>query len=58
MDERGRITFGQRGLIRTYWCTCANPDPEPSEVGVWCMNCGASAAWPEETWIGVPGGAR
>ena len=45
----GRITFEYRGIIRVYNCTCSNPEPEPSDMGVWCMTCGARAAWPEPT---------
>lgn len=52
-QPKGEITFEYRGIIRCYDCTCdRTPEqigPEPSDWGVHCYTCGASAPWPEHT---------
>ena len=52
MSKRGEIVFTYRGILELYDCTCCKgtdefPEVEPSDFGVYCYTCGASASWPK-----------
>ena len=46
----GKIVFQTKGIFQLYSCSCGG-DAEPSDAGVYCYTCGASASWPKRERI-------